>query len=96
MAFDSELVEATFNHTSMPSLPYGVDSVEVYAIGGGTVGKVYYDQYWAYRVVFLDGSERHGTDLLIPLDANHSRAAMKAAEMLDEEREELRGESEEG
>lgn len=80
--FDPELVEATFNHLNMPSLPIDVDFVEVYAIGGGIVGNVYHNQWWGYRVVYLDGSDLHGTDLHIGLDSSHSRAAMRAAEAL--------------
>lgn len=58
--------------------------VRVTAVGGGTVGRTYTQNYWHYQVSNEDGIVAEGSDLFIPF-AGHISAALIALELLDEE-----------
>jgi hypothetical protein len=81
--FDPELVEATYTHDTA-ELPDDVHSVAVYAIGGGTVGREYADNYWGYEIIFEDGQAISGTNLFSGPASDHKTVAESVAEIYGE------------
>lgn len=82
--FDPKLIEAEYTHDNA-DLPTDVEGVEVYAIGGGTVGEYYANSYWGFRVYLINGKRHSSTDLHSPSARNHKQAAELAAEFFTEE-----------
>lgn len=59
--------------------------LRVSAVGGGTIGREYANNYWHYCLIVNGEVVRRGSDLYIPEPTNHLNAAEAAFEFFIQE-----------